>query len=339
MSTETAEWLNQNILVGFATKNRQPWWYKKKLQGEESTVYPGAIPVADIERRIFNWEAVRSPLYVEAPTGEKILVPNMNAIVHGETGHVFQVRNSGYVIHQYQQWLVENAKHLLGQTDLQIGSAGLLRRGGGAFVTIERPESITSRTGVEIKPRLLCATSHDAKLATMYKFVAQIVVCDNTLEMALAENNPEVRRRHTMNSMGQIGLVREKLNIIVTGAEKFANFVDSLGDIKVSDSQWAEIVERLVPIPAKSREQVVSRLQNKRHLLDSMWKSDPRCAPWQGSGFGVFQTFNTHRLHTAGSTSSRFDRNMRNILSSASLRDDRAILAAIKLVAGSAIVN
>jgi phage/plasmid-like protein (TIGR03299 family) len=339
MSKESAKWLNRNVLVGFTAENGEPWWYKKEFQGEESTVYPGAIPVADVERRLFDWEAIRSSLYMDGENGQKILIPNLNAIVHSKTGHVFQVPKSGYVIHQYREWLIENARNLLDQNDLQIGSAGLLRKGGGAFVTIERPETITSRSGVEIRPRLLCATSHDSKLASIYKFVAQIVVCDNTLEMALAENEPEVRRRHTMHSVGQINLVREKLNMMIAGSEKIVNLIDTLSEIKVSDAQWSSIVEQLVPIPPKSRGQLVSRMLNKRELLDSMWRTDPRCAPWNGSGFGVFQTFNTYRLHKAGSDASRLDRNMRNILSSNSLKEDRSIFAAIKSATGLAINN
>ena len=165
------------------------------------------------------------------------------------------------------------------------------------------------------------------------------MVCDNTLEMALAENEPEVRRRHTMHSVGHINLVLEKLNMMIASSENIVNLIDSLSEIKVSDSQWSSIVEQLVPIPPKSRGQLVSRMLNKRELLDSMWRTDPRCAPWNGSGFGVFQTFNTHRLHKAGSDASRLDRNMRNILSSDSLREDRSIFAAIRSATESAINN
>ena len=123
MSKESAKWLNQKILVGFTAENGNPWWYRKELQGEESTVYPGAIPVADVERRLFDWEAIRSSLFMDGENGQKILVPNLNAIVHSTTGHVFQVPKTGYVIHQYREWLIENARNLLDQNDLQIGSA------------------------------------------------------------------------------------------------------------------------------------------------------------------------------------------------------------------------
>ena len=61
-----------------------------------------------------------------------------------------------------------------------------------------------------------------------------------------------------------------------------------------------------------------------------MWVNDPRCAEWKGSGFGVFQVFNTHQLHIAGKNDSRVDRNMRNILSDASLEHDKDVVAVLR---------
>jgi hypothetical protein len=70
-----------------------------------------------------------------------------------------------------------------------------------------------------------------------------------------------------------------------------------------------------------------------------MWNKDPRCAPWKGSGFGAFQVFNTHQLHTAGSDLTRIDRNMRNLLSTESQRSDELVIATIKSVTGTTTSN
>ena len=64
MSKETLKWLNSQILVGFTKKNGDPWWFDRDSQGDESTVYPGPIPVEDptseqlfmgIRARSFEW--------------------------------------------------------------------------------------------------------------------------------------------------------------------------------------------------------------------------------------------------------------------------------------------
>ena len=337
MSTESAKWLNSQILVGF-TDNRKPWWYQAELQGDEPTIYSGSIPLEDVTRRIFDWEAVRCPVKVDLPDRPNTLVPDKYAIVNSKTEHIFKFASKNYVIHQYQEWLVKNVATLLDNGNLQIGSAGLLRKGAGAFVSVETPENVRTRSGMEIKPKLLAASSHDSKLATIYKFVTTIVVCDNTLSMALAEINKNVyRNRHTLNSLDRLEDVRKSLNILIAGPEGMIDLIDSLSEIKVSDAQWQEIVERLVPVPNSSRPQVIARLENKRLELDNLWRSDPRCAPWHGSGLGVFQAFNTHSNHVAGQDSSRFERNMRKTLSNTSLKEDRKIIKVLREVTKTSI--
>ena len=58
MSQETSEWLNQNVLVGFTSKRGNAWHYKESDQGDEPNHYEMNIPVEDVERRLFYWDAV-----------------------------------------------------------------------------------------------------------------------------------------------------------------------------------------------------------------------------------------------------------------------------------------
>jgi len=340
ISRENRDWLNNNVLVGFTAKNRLPWWFQKNRQPEEPTVYEGAIPIEDVKRRIFNWEAKERPAYFGGPNGEVLEAKKLKAIVHGDSNQLFQFARKNYEIHQYQDVLFEKVQGILDDGELHIGSAGLLRRGAGAFMTVEPSENLLAQCGLELKPRLLSATSHDSKIATTYKMVATIVVCDNTLAMALAENGPRYRARHTKNSKIRVGDVREALGLqIATSGEELVRFIDELADTTVSESQWQQIVELLTPIPKTSLPRVVGRLENKREQLEALWTSDERCAPWNGSALGVFQVFNTYRLHIAGGASGkendpekRFERNMTNLLSGTSLKSDKEILNAITAV-------
>lgn len=339
MSKETLKWLNNSILYGFQEKRqRNPWWYREQLQGEESSIYPGAIPREDVIRRLFSWEAIQQPLYVRQ--GERFVeLPERHAITHGATGKVFVVASKEYVIHQYKDWLLKQVNDIFDNDELQIGTAGLLRGGGQAFVSIERPDNITSRSGVKLRPHFLATSSHDHKIATTYKFVSTIVVCDNTLEIALKENRVAYKARHSKNSLTRLETVRDRLDLLIAGGNDMIDFVDTLADIAVSDSQWEQIVEQMVSIGEKSEPKVRARLENKKDVFNEMWKSDYRCAPWHGSAFGVFQVFNTHRQHTAGKEDSRMDRNMRNLFTATGLKEDRRILRAIEEVTKHSIIG
>src|SRR3954453_23298422 len=67
MSRETLQHLNTNVLIGQTNHRGTAWHYRAEEQGAESNHYPGPIPVADVQRRLFHWQAVSRPLAVEMP--------------------------------------------------------------------------------------------------------------------------------------------------------------------------------------------------------------------------------------------------------------------------------
>lgn len=127
MSKETLEWLNANTLIGYTAARGTAWHYRASMQGEEANHYPGPVPVDDVRRRLFSWEALSRPIYVEDPvTGGLATVPERQAIVRSDTGHVMGIFSDAYEPHPYVEWLVNTISRLL-DDDLSIGSAGLLK--------------------------------------------------------------------------------------------------------------------------------------------------------------------------------------------------------------------
>ena len=84
MSTETAQWLNTMTLIGNTDHRGTAWHYRAELQGDEPNHYPGPVPVADVERRLFSWDAVELPVYVRIPA----TVEDMDGI--DDTGRPFR---------------------------------------------------------------------------------------------------------------------------------------------------------------------------------------------------------------------------------------------------------
>ena len=333
MSIETLEYLQRNILVGFTETRGNAWHYRVDLQGEESNHYPGPVPEEDVNRRLFDWEAVERPVLVEHSPGDVSVVPGFKAIVHGETGHLFTIARPSYVIHQYRTWLTEVLKTIVRESELRIGSAGVLRQGARAFVMIQTPQTLRSRSGLELQPQILAATSHDSSLATTYKLVSTFVVCDNTLAIALAEKTRSYKTKHSMKSWFRLGEAHSALNILASGSDLMVDFVDSLADVSVTDAQWQEIVERLLPIKDEHKGNIRQKMLNKREAIDAMYRNDQRCAPWTGTALGAFQAFNTHELHIAGPDRNRFDRNFSRVISRIGEKRDVSTIDVILTVA------
>lgn len=318
MSSETTTWLNENTLIGFTDQRGHAWHWRRDADNH----YPGPVPVADVERRLFDWEAVALPMYVPSHTGALTAldttsgdvvslaeVPGRQVIAHSVTGAVFGVFKDGYEPHQYREWLLTQVANLL-DTGLAVGSAGLLRGGAQAWVSVEVPENITTPQGVEFRPNLLAVTSFDGSLATTYKRVVTNVVCDNTMAAGLAERGQQFKIKHTRNSRMKIGDARDATAIMHTGSDDFAAEVKSLCETTVTDEQWKLFLDAHKPLPAE-RGASYTRASNERRELRNLWDHDQRVSPWRNTAWGVVQAVNTytHHLGTVRNVT-RAERNM-----------------------------
>lgn len=337
MSQETAAWLNTNTLIGFTAERGHAWHYRAELQEGESNHYPGAVPVEDVRRRLFGWRALEGQITATVITPEGVLSvvdPRRKAIVRPDTGTVLGVFMAGYQIHQFETWLLENVATIL-DDDLSIGSAGLLRGGAVAWVSVEVPETITTPEGVQFRPHLLAAASHDGSLSTTYQRAVTNVVCDNTMSAALAEgrrHGQRVKVKHSSRSLGRLVEAREALAIVHTIAADFERQVAELTATKVSDGAWERFLDSLVPLPADPG-QARTMAENKREVLQRLYRHDQRVAPWAGSAWGVVQAVNTMVHHESTvRRASRAERNAERAITGGAERLDRETLDRLQAV-------
>jgi phage/plasmid-like protein (TIGR03299 family) len=294
MSKETIQWLNEFTLVGFTEKRGNAWHFSDSHQGELSNHYAQAVPVADVERRLFNWEPVKVPVEytidgVTRTSSERFVV------ARSDNGLDMGVFKDGYQPHSYKEWLLGVTSNIIGDT-LSVGSAGLLRNGAQAWVSIEVPENITTPEGVVFRPHLLAVTSLDGSLATTYKRVVTNVVCDNTMSAALGERSGEVYKlRHTRNSGLKVQEAREALAVVETVAEDFMAEVATLHAITVSDKQWGQFLDIHFPVPAEGKGK--AHAERKREEITELYSASPMVSPWKGTAYGVVQAVNTHVHH------------------------------------------
>lgn len=306
MSRETLDWLNENTLIGFTNKRGHAWHYREGSNNH----YPGAVPVADVERRLFNWEAVEQPLYV--PTGHEgamVEVLGSKAIARSDNGEVLGIFRDGYVPHQYREWLVKALADIL-DDDLQIGSAVLLKGGAVACVSVETPENLTTPEGVEYRPHLLAVSSFNGTIATTYKPVVTNVVCDNTMTSALREAGPAFKVKATRNSQLRLADAREALGIVHTMADDFAEEVAKLSATPFGDKHFERLVISMTKHDPNSK-RGATMAENKRDKLWELWRSDARVVEFAGTAYGAWQAVNTYQQHESPfKGGNRVERNM-----------------------------
>jgi phage/plasmid-like protein (TIGR03299 family) len=297
--------------------------------------FPGAVPIERVEA-LFGWDAVSAPLFVGLPDGSGMpQVEGKQAVVRSDNGAVLGIFSDGYEIHQYREWLLTRVGNLIDDT-VQIGSAGELRNGGQAWVSIEMPESITTPEGETFRPNLLACTSHDGSLATTFKRVVTRVVCDNTLAAGLGEEGQQVKIKHSRYSRLRIAEARDALAMIHTIAEDYAAECAALCRIDVSDKAWSAFLDAHTPLEVKGVEKVGrSRTValNERERLTQMWRTDERVAPWKGTAWGVLQAVNTYAHHESTVRGmSRPERNMARAITGGVDELDRGTVATLTRV-------
>lgn len=316
MSRETMEWLNTNTLIGFTEKRGHAWHYREGSKNH----YPGAVPMEDVKRRLFNWTAEERPLYVPATLGEitnkpldyqpqTVEVPDFKAITRSDNGEVLGIFKDGYQPHQYSEWLLKALANIL-DDDLQIGSAVLLKGGAVACVSVETPENLTTPEGVEYRPHILAVSSFNGTIATTYKGVVTNVVCDNTMTSALREDGPAFKVKSTRNSMPRLADAREALGIVHSMADDFADEVAKLSAMKFDDAKYDRLVISMTKHDPDSK-RGATMAENKREKLWELWRSDARVVEFAGTAYGAWQAVNTYQQHESPfKGGNRVERNM-----------------------------
>lgn len=350
MSRETLEYLNIQTLIGNTDYRGTAWHYRAEEQGDESNHYPGPIPVADVERRLFCWEAVSRPLAVEVPAELETMthliefdiparwrvIDDRQAICRSDTDAVMGVFTRGYEMHRYNEWLLTTVANIL-DDDLTISSAGLLREGAIAWVEVSVPESITTPEGVTFRPNLLATTSFDGSIATTFKRTVTDTVCDNTRETALAEHGQQFKVRHSRYSRAKLADARAALAMVHTLADDFAREVADLCSTTVTDQDWGRFLDAHVSrvdnsgIPLQGR--ALTLADKKRDTLQRLYRHDQRVAPWAGTAHGVLQAVNTYEHHESTVRgSSRPERNMLGAITGDFGKLDRTTLSTLREV-------
>lgn len=327
MSRESMTWLNTNTLIGFTDKRGKAWHWRAEEQDGLSNHYAGAVPLTDVQERLFHWTADSRRLAVEVEADLQTMthlseggqpqrwevVPDRQAICRSDDGSVMGIFGPGYVRHQYSEWLLTTVADLL-DDDLAISSAGLLRGGAIAWVEVSMPDTITTPEGVAFRPNLLATTSFDGSIATTYKRTVTDTVCDNTRELALSEAGQEFKVKHSRHSRLQLGPARQALEMVHTLADDFAREVEKLCALEVNAAQWNAFLDRQVPrrdlgTGASLEGRALALAERKRGALELLYRADPRVSPWTGTAHGVLQAVSTYEHHAGVVRGDRAERN------------------------------
>ncbi len=356
MSYHSMNYLNSGkIMVGNTAKTGNAWWYNQSLESAAlPTHYEGFIPLTVVRDRLFGWsawESARLVAYFDQPERDEnkniLLDSNGNPImktyevpvrsfkaigredwiVNGvpddeEDGAdaILHVQGKDYGVHQLQEIFINHTAQIMnGADNMGIVSAGLLKWGRRAWITISIPDNLTNdESGLQFRPNLTVSTSFDSSLATSWTRTFGIPVCDNTLDYQLvrAGDKGKFVLKHTKNSVARIKDAAEALGLLNEQADEMDKALTELIKAEVPEGIFLKWLDQMVPVPdLKEKTVMVTSIQgeqvpvkkistnghtmamNKRDKLVEMWDHDPRVAPWKNTKLGILQLWNTFNQH------------------------------------------
>jgi len=362
------EWLHEHIKLGY-TSERGPAWHARDSYLTDGTHFPGPVPVDVVTRQLdvpFVECAVQAVhteyIHVEdcdnsdgasrcdCPRSEQVYTdPTRKAIVSPDDGHMHGIFKAGWQLHGYQQWTADQIAAILDQSrgELGVASVGLLQQRSVAFLQAKLDGSALEVGGYGYVPYIVAATSVNGSLASTYGVGIDGVVCDNTLANFWQTALKMLKIKHSRNSAGRLGDVRDSLGLVYQAADDFAAAASALQEVPVTEADFAAWRSEMTPVPAPNPKSKTggASYTNAVKVHDhytNLWTYDPKVKPWAGTAFGILQLDNTYRTwdrNVSGADGGRLERNLLNMVSGTTAREDSAALAALAKVMGDRLVR
>lgn len=292
MTKENMADLNSNVLVGYG---RGAWWTNDP---NHPNLFDGPVP-EDRLLSLFGWDVIEKPIeYLhELPMGvegpAKLMSAPEKLLYRSDTGGFLGTHGLDFAVHSYTDTLYGGfvARGIIGK-EIGVASAGLLRGGGQAWVSLQMPDTVKTSAGVEFRPQLLNFTSLDGSLATDFKRCSTLTVCDNTFSIARKEGGKSgMRVKHTKNSVQKLETVMDALTALYAEQQAMEDTITRLTQIEVSDKMWSDFLALQFPAGESKKSQTVAETNKER--VTALWTSDKRVSPWKNTGWGLQMAINT----------------------------------------------
>src|SRR5258706_4170082 len=185
-----------------------------------------------------NWTAENVPAFAETERGPA-RADGWRFIVRSDTNHVLGCVSDRYKVVQPREVLDWFEQYISVDDRFQLDIAGSLK-GGETILATARLNGPIAVAGDEHVARLLMTTSFDTSMPTINRATMVRVVCNNTLDCALADKQKSlVRTRHS--SRFDAARVGAELARIAEGFEAYRKMGDAMAQVHLSKEHVAKL--------------------------------------------------------------------------------------------------
>jgi phage/plasmid-like protein (TIGR03299 family) len=253
---------------------RQPAWHKLGVITPDALTAQDALQTAQLDWQV---KVSESPVSVDV-NGTKISVQDkfLTYRDHPKTGlNALGVVGNRYTPIQNNE-AFEFLNYLADESGAVFETAGSLGKGERVFMTMKFPESMSLANGADLVDHyILAVNSHDGTTSFQVAVTPIRVVCQNTVRLGLARATNKISLRHTANAAQKVQQARETLGLMFKYQDEFQKEVDKLLAIDISDNDFNQFVESLIPLPARkdATEREINTVWRKRDEIGELWKA------------------------------------------------------------------
>lgn len=169
-------------------------------------------------------------MHIRTHTDSKVLYRSDTLAPLSVVSNRYQVVQPEEVLHFY--------KDLVEAGGFELETAGVLKGGKKLWALARTGQEALLKGGDRVKAYLLLATSCDGTLCTTAQFTSVRVVCNNTLQMAVADKSGAVKVPHSTKFDPKA--VKEELGIGLSAWDGFIANIKNLADRQVSGLEAAQ---------------------------------------------------------------------------------------------------
>lgn len=226
----------------------------------ESMAYVGAVPwhglgtlvdenigLEEFQKEAgLDWEVQKTPVnYIDERDNVRTFKDKF--VLNRTTDHKpFAVVSGRYKPVQPKE-IFEFFRDLLAMHNMKMHTAGSLKDGGRIWCLAQTGDVHKVLGNDRVDGYLLLSTSYDLTLSTLAQFTSVRVVCNNTLQQALANNSGRITIPHSKEFKGDS--IKAELGIGREQWQAFTAALDVLAKLKIDASTAVKVMDKVFAIP------------------------------------------------------------------------------------------
>jgi phage/plasmid-like protein (TIGR03299 family) len=263
-------------------------WHQLGTRLEQPATATEAIEIAGLDFKV-----QLKPVKTVVNRKQKI-IPNAFATVRTDTSEVLGVVGSRYEPIQNKDAFAF-FDPLVDASEAIYHTAGVLGKGERIWILAKLPSYIRVGRNDIVDKYLLLTNSHDGSAVVRAKLTPIRVVCSNTLSVALAGTEQEVRIRHTANAIHKLEEAHKLLGLTNSLYKELDMIFNRMALRKITDKQLMDYVKALVPSNPDAQYQ--TRNENIREAILELHESGQGAEMSRGTLWGAFNACTEYSDH------------------------------------------